>query len=88
MKFVSFPDIKLFNSVIKTVRHHTDYKGKNEADEAIYLHDVPYPTIEYKGTVIVNQEKILSLLKKIMQDSLLLFMRFQMKFLMLSVDVM
>jgi hypothetical protein len=47
----SFTDIGQFREVIRQVKHDTDYKGKNEAGEPIFLHDKPYPTLKFRGTV-------------------------------------
>lgn len=47
----AFTDIKQFRDVVRSIRQHHDYKGKNEREEAIYLHDTPYPTIKFRGTV-------------------------------------
>ncbi len=50
-KFYSFPKIGQFADTIRNIKHHYDFKGLNEAEEPIYLHDVPYPSIIYQGTV-------------------------------------
>lgn len=46
-----FTDIGQFREVIRAVKSHHDYKGKDENGEAIYLHDTPYPTLRFRGTV-------------------------------------
>lgn len=46
-----YTSIDQFRNVIRTVRTQHDYKGKDESDNAIYLHDSPYPTLLFKGTV-------------------------------------
>ncbi len=46
-----FTDIGQFNQVIRDVRITTDYKGKDENGDAIYVHDCDYPTLRFRGTV-------------------------------------
>lgn len=46
-----FTDIGQFGSIVGTIRSHTDYKGRDENGEAIYLHNSDYPTIRFRGTV-------------------------------------
>ncbi len=46
-----YPSIEQFRNIVRTVRHQHDYKGKDEQGEAIFLHDSPYPTLKFKGTV-------------------------------------
>lgn len=46
-----FTEIEQFRNVIRAVKAHNDYKGKGEDGEAIYLHDKPYPTLRFRGTV-------------------------------------
>jgi hypothetical protein len=46
-----FTDIEQFRNVIRAVKTHADYKGKDDNGEAIYLHDQPYPTLSFRGTV-------------------------------------
>lgn len=48
---IKFPSIEQFRNVIREVKINHDYKGKNEVGEPIYLHDSPYPIIEFEGTV-------------------------------------
>lgn len=48
---IKFPSIDQFRQIVREVRTNHDYKGKNELGEAYYLHDSPYPTIQFKGTV-------------------------------------
>ncbi len=46
-----FTDIGQFNQVIRDVKITTDYKGKDENGDAIYVHDTEYPTLRFRGTV-------------------------------------
>jgi len=48
---VKFTEIEQFRSIIREVKLNTDYKGKNEQEEPIYLHDKPYPTLKFRGTI-------------------------------------
>jgi hypothetical protein len=48
---IKYTDIGQFREVIRQVKHDTDYKGKNEDGSPIYLHNVPYPTLKFRGTV-------------------------------------
>lgn len=48
---IKFPSIDQFRQTIREVKTNHDYKGKAEDDSPIYLHDSPYPTIEFTGTV-------------------------------------
>ncbi len=47
----TFTDIGQFREVIRAVKSHHDFKGKNEDDTPIYIHDSPYPTLKFHGTV-------------------------------------
>lgn len=49
-----YPSINQFRNVIREVRERHDYKGKDENGKPIYLHDTPYPTISFKGTVKIH----------------------------------
>ena len=46
-----FTDIGQYKNVIHDIKHNIDYKGKDENEDAIYLHDKPYPIIKFRGTV-------------------------------------
>lgn len=46
-----FTDIEQFRNVIRGVKSHHDFKGYDEAEQPIYRHDSPYPTLTFKGTV-------------------------------------
>ena len=48
---IKYPSIEQFRNVIRELRLNHDYKGKDENGDAIYLHDTPYPTLTFKGTV-------------------------------------
>lgn len=48
---LKYPSIEQFRSVIRTVKHNHDYKGKDDDGNPIYSHDSPYPTLAFKGTV-------------------------------------
>lgn len=47
----TFPSIDQFRQVIREVKSHHDFTGKDENGDVKYLHTSPYPTIEFKGTV-------------------------------------
>lgn len=46
-----FTDIKQFRDVIREIKFNHDYKGNDENGDAIYLHDSPYPTLNFRGTI-------------------------------------
>ena len=46
-----FTEIGQFRQVVSGVRSHHDYKGKDENGDNVYLHDTPYPTINFRCTV-------------------------------------
>jgi hypothetical protein len=46
-----FPSIEQFRNVVRSVREHHDYKGKDENGSPIYVHTEPYPKIIFNGTV-------------------------------------
>jgi hypothetical protein len=46
----SFTDIGQFRNVVKAVKEHHDYKGKDENESPIYIHDIPYPILKFRGT--------------------------------------
>ena len=46
-----FTDIGQFRDVIRGVKSHCDYKGKDENGDNVYAHDKPYPTLRFRGTV-------------------------------------
>lgn len=48
---IKYPSIEQFRSVVRTVRTQHDYKGKDENDKPIYLHNSPYPTLRFVGTI-------------------------------------
>lgn len=50
-KFISFPDIEQFRSVVHNVKHKTSYRGKDEAGNAIHDYTIPCPTLKFEGTV-------------------------------------
>jgi hypothetical protein len=47
----AFTDIGQFREVIRAVKSHHDYQGKDENGDAIYGHSTPYPTLRFRGTV-------------------------------------
>lgn len=49
-----FPSIEQFRNVVKEVRLRHDFKGKDENGKAIYLHNSPYPTLDFTGTVKIH----------------------------------
>jgi len=46
-----FTDIGQFRDVIRSVKSHHDYLGKDENGDAIYGHNTPYPILKFRGTV-------------------------------------
>jgi hypothetical protein len=48
---ISFTDIGQFRDTIRGVKHDTDYKGKDGEGQPIYLHDAPYPVLNFRGTI-------------------------------------
>jgi RNA ligase len=48
---IKFGSIEQFRNVIKEVRLHHDYQGKNDLDEPTYQHLTDYPVIKFHGTV-------------------------------------
>lgn len=46
-----FPSLNQFRNIIRDVKTQHDYKGKDEQGNPIYLHDSPYPTLKFQGTV-------------------------------------
>ena len=48
---IKYPSIEQFRNIIRAVKSKHDFKGKDESDNPIYLHDSPYPILKFKGTV-------------------------------------
>ena len=48
---IKYPSIEQFRNIIRAVKLKHDFKGKDESDNPIYLHDSPYPILKFKGTV-------------------------------------
>jgi hypothetical protein len=46
-----FTEIEQFRNVIRQVKDHHDYVGKNDDGKAIFNHASPYPTLKFRGTV-------------------------------------
>ena len=46
-----FTDIGQFKDVVRAVKSHWDYSGKDENGHPIYIHKSPYPTLKFRGTV-------------------------------------
>lgn len=46
-----YSSIEQFRTIIKEVRMHFDFKGKDENGKAIYQHTENYPTLKFRGTV-------------------------------------
>lgn len=46
-----FTEIGQFRNVVREVKQHHDFQGIDENGDAIYLHDKPYPTLTFRGTV-------------------------------------
>jgi hypothetical protein len=47
----AYPSIEQFRNVIRAVRVHHDYQGKDEQEQPIYAHTSPYPKLIFTGTV-------------------------------------
>lgn len=45
-----FTEIGQFRNVVRELRSHFDYHGKDENGDAIYKHSAPYPTLKFRGT--------------------------------------
>lgn len=50
----AFTDIGQFRQVVRAVKDHHDFKGKDDNDSPIYRHDSPYPTLKFRGTVKIH----------------------------------
>ena len=48
---IKFNSIEQFRTVIKEVRSHWDFIGKDENGDPIYEHTSPYPILKFKGTI-------------------------------------
>lgn len=46
-----FTDIGQFRDVIRAIKSHHDYVGKDENEDPIYRHESPYPTLKFRGTI-------------------------------------
>jgi hypothetical protein len=46
-----FTEIGQFRNVVREVRSHWDYQGRDVNGDAIYQHSAPYPTLTFRGTV-------------------------------------
>lgn len=46
-----FPSIDQFRQIVREVKSHHDFQGKDENGDTKYLHSSPYPTITFNGTV-------------------------------------
>jgi len=47
----SFTEIGQYRQVVREVKSHHDYTGKDENGDAIYSHTSPYPVLTFRGTV-------------------------------------
>jgi hypothetical protein len=47
----AFTEIGQFRNVVREVRSHWDYQGRDANGDAIYQHSAPYPTLTFRGTV-------------------------------------
>ncbi len=50
-RFIRYPSIDQFRTVIKTVKHQAAYQGLDENGDAVYQRDVVKPVITFHGTV-------------------------------------
>lgn len=48
---IKFPSIEQFRNVIRHVKTHAQYVGKDENGDAIYDQSKPIPTLKFRGTV-------------------------------------
>lgn len=48
---IKFPSIEQFRNVIRHVKTHAQYAGKDENGDAIYDQSKPIPTLKFRGTV-------------------------------------
>lgn len=48
---IKFPSIEQFRNVIRHVKTHAQYVGKDESGEPIYDQSLPIPTLTFRGTV-------------------------------------
>lgn len=48
---IKFPSIEQFRNVIRHVKSHAQYVGKDENGDAIYDPSIPVPTLKFRGTV-------------------------------------
>ena len=47
----SFTEIGQYRQVVREVKSHHDYSGRDQNGDAIYSHTSPYPTLRFRGTV-------------------------------------
>ena len=47
----SFTEIGQYRQVVREVKSHHDYIGRDDNNDAIYGHTTPYPTLRFRGTV-------------------------------------
>jgi len=50
----SFTDIGQFRNVVKAVREHHDYQGRDASNKPFFQHLSSYPTLTFRGTVKLN----------------------------------
>ena len=48
---IKFPSIEQFRNVIRHVKTHAQYAGKDENGDAIFDQSLPIPTLKFRGTV-------------------------------------
>lgn len=46
----SYPSIKVFRNLVYDLKSNIDYRGRDENEQPIYVHDKPYPIVNFKGT--------------------------------------
>lgn len=51
MSIIRFPAIEQFRNVIRHVKTHSQYAGKDENGDAIFDQSLPIPTLKFRGTV-------------------------------------
>jgi hypothetical protein len=51
---IKYPSTEQLRNIVRHVKTHHDYKGKDENGDPIYRHDSPYPTLEFTGTVKIH----------------------------------
>lgn len=51
---IRYNDINQFRNLIKEIREHQDFAGKDENKKPIFIHTCDYPILSFEGTVKLN----------------------------------